>query len=89
MTELQARALHTDGTVKPLTISVPDGVAPGSALNGELVSACTKLRNADPSVAAVRVIVPGYEKPYRWMGNYTAEHMAAVVTREGAGTDNW
>lgn len=27
MTELQARALHTNGTVKPMTIRVQDGVA--------------------------------------------------------------
>lgn len=89
MTELQARVLHTDGTVTPTTISVPDGVSPGSALNNELVSACTKLRNSDSTIASVRVVVPGFEKPYSWMGNYTAEHMASVTAREQSGTDNW
>lgn len=89
MTELQARVLHSDGTVMPVTINVAAGLAPGADLNTELVLACTKLRNADPSVAAVRVAVPGFEKPYRWMGNYTAEHMDAVTAREKNGTDNW
>lgn len=75
MTGLQANVLHSDGTVLSVTINVTDGLKHGSVLNTEIVSACTKLRKANPSVAAVRVAVPGFEKPYRWMGHYTTEHM--------------
>lgn len=89
MTEFKARILRSDGTVTPVTLSIQDGLAPGSELNNELASACTRLRNADPAVASVRVEVLGFEKPYRWMGNYTAEHMDAVTAREKNGTDNW
>lgn len=89
VTELKAHVLHSDGSVKQINLVVQDGLAPGVELNGELVAACTRLRNADPTVASVRIAVPGYEKPYRWMGNYTAEHMAAVVARERDGSDDW
>jgi hypothetical protein len=89
MAEFKARVLRSDGTVTPVTLSIQDGLAPGSELNNELGAACTRLRNADPAVASVRVEVPGFEKPYRWMGHYTAEHMAAVTAREQGGTDNW
>lgn len=86
--KLNARILRIDGSVTAQVISV-ENLAEVKFVSDAIVPVCTKLREADQTIAQVRVEVPGYEKPYRWMGHYTAEHMAAVVAREGSGTDDW
>lgn len=85
--EFTARILHTNGHVTTKTIYTPELFGARLTSDG-LMPACTELRTMDPTVAAVRVDVPGFAD-YSWSGNFTQEHMAAVVARERAGTDNW
>lgn len=85
--EFTARILHTNGHVTIKTICTSE--LSGARLTSDgLMPACAELRKIDPTVAAVRVAVPGFAD-YSWSGNYTQEHMEAVVARERAGTDNW
>ena len=85
--EFTARILHTNGQVSTKTIRTP--ALYGARLTSDgLMPACSDLRKADPTVAAVRVAVHGFAD-YEWSGNYTTEHMAAVVAREHAGINNW
>lgn len=86
--EFTARILHTNGQVTTKTIRTP-ALAGARLTSDGLMPACSDLRKADPSVAAVRVAVPGFTTDYEWSGNYTSEHMAAVVARERAGANNW
>ena len=82
-----ARILHTNGAVTTKTITTAELSGAGLTRDG-LMPACSALRKDDPTVAAVRVAVPGFAD-YEWVGNYTQEHMSAVVAREHAGTSNW
>ncbi|MCK6414765.1 MAG: hypothetical protein L6Q63_04280 [Giesbergeria sp.] len=87
--EFIARILHTNGQVTTKTILTPPALVGARLTSDGLMPACSDLRKADPSVAAVRIAVPGFPDDYEWSGNYTSEHMAAVVARERAGTSNW
>ncbi|AOG21713.1 hypothetical protein [Acidovorax sp. RAC01] len=86
--EFTARILHTNGQVTTKEIRTADDLS-GARLTGDgLMPACSALRKADQTVAAVKIAVPGFAD-YVWSGHATQEHMAAIVARERAGTDNW
>lgn len=82
-----ARILHTNGAVTTKTITTAE-LSGASLTSDGLMPACSALRKEDPTVAAVRVAVPGFAD-YEWVGNYTQAHMAAVVKRERSGASNW
>jgi len=85
--ELKARVLHTTNLVSEVTLTIPDYTGAKLTSDG-LVPACSALRKADPTVAAVKVAVPGFED-YYWEGHATREHLEVAAARGRAGTQNW
>lgn len=75
---LHARVLHTDGTITEQICSVED-----DKLTDAAVTAGTRLRAADPTVAAVKFAELGDQ--YVWEGHATTEHLAAARDARMAG----
>lgn len=72
---ISIRILHTDDTITTASVDGSDYVAD-----------FTRLRKADPTIAAIRI---DGRPHYQWVGHYTQEHISAVAFRERNDTDNW
>ena len=73
--------------VSEVTLTTPDYTG-AKLISDGLMPACSALRKADPTVAAVKVAVPGFED-YYWEGHATREHLEVAAARERSGTHNW
>lgn len=79
--KLNIRILHTNGSTEKRTVTTAD-ISSVKYISDITVPLCTALRKSDPSIASVKIEVPGYTQPSVWVGNYTKEHAEAIATAE-------
>lgn len=79
--ELNFRILHIDGKHEIRTINAK-GFEDAKYISDVLLPLCTKIRQNDPTVAKIKVDLPGYNNQYSWIGNASKEHMAAIAKSE-------
>ncbi|MCE7915401.1 MAG: hypothetical protein DYH15_12175 [Nitrosomonas sp. PRO4] len=79
--ELNFKILHSDGKRETRTINA-EGLEDAKYIADVLVPLCTKIRKNAPTVAQIKVDLPGYDSPYSWIGNASKEHMQAIAKSE-------